>query len=158
VDVSGYTPRQVRASAERLRDRVKRYLFISAVSVYGDPDRRPVRETHPLLPPAAEEVTEVNGETYGPLKVACEQIVQETYGERGTLLRPQIVAGPHDPSGRYSYWVNRAARGGEMLAPGDGSDHVQVIDARDLARFTVKVTENALGGAFNLAGPRITWA
>jgi 2'-hydroxyisoflavone reductase len=158
VDVSGYTPRQVRVSAECLRAHVKRYVFISAVSVYGDPDRRPVRETHPLLPPAAEDVTEVNGETYGPLKVACEHIVREVYGERATLLRPQIVAGPHDPSGRYTYWVNRGARGGEMLAPGDGSDHVQVIDARDLARFTVKVIEDDLGGAFNLAGPRITWA
>src|SRR5262249_22309556 len=74
VDVSGYTPRQVRASAELLRDRVKRYVFISAVSVYGDPDIRPARETHPLLPPAAEDVTEIDGETYGPLKVACERI------------------------------------------------------------------------------------
>lgn len=158
VDVSGYTPRQVRASAERLRDRVKRYVFISAVSVYGDPHERPVRETHPLLSPADEDVTEVDGDTYGPLKVACEEIVQEIYGLRGTLLRPQIVAGPHDPSGRYPYWVNRAVRGGEMLAPGDGSDHVQVIDARDLAGFAVTVVEDDLGGAFNLAGPRITWA
>jgi 2'-hydroxyisoflavone reductase len=103
-------------------------------------------------------VTEVNGETYGPLKVTCENIVQEIYGERGALLRPQIVAGPHDPSGRYPYWVNRAARGGEMLAPGDGSDHVQVIDARDLARFVVTVVKDNLGGAFNMVGPRITWA
>lgn len=159
VDVSGYTPRQVRPSAACLRAAaVKRYVFISAVSAYGDPNRRPVRETHALLPPAAEEVVKVNGETYGALKVACENIVQEIYGEKATLLRPQIVAGPHDPSGRYPYWVNRAARGGPILAPGDGSDHVQVIDARDLARFTVKVVEDDLGGAFNLAGPRITWA
>jgi len=148
----------VRASVEHLRDRVKRYVFISAVSVYGDPKLPPVLETHPLLPPAAEDVTEVNGETYGRLKVTCENIVREIYGERGALLRPQIVAGPHDPSGRYTYWVNRAARGGVMLAPGDGSDHVQVIDARDLARFVVTVVEDNLGGAFNMVGPRITWA
>ena len=158
IDVSGYTPIQVRASAERLRGRVARYVFISAVSVYGDPTQRPVRETHPLLPPAAEDVTEIDGETYGPLKVACETIVQEIYGEQATVLRPQIVAGPCDPSGRYTYWVQRALRGGETLAPGDGSDHVQVIDARDLARFTVRVVEDNLGGAFNLVGPRISWA
>jgi len=158
VDVSGYTPRQVRPSAEYLRDRVHRYVFISAVSAYGDPTERPVRETHPLLPPAAEDVTEIDGDTYGPLKVACERIVQEIYGDRTTLLRPQVVVGPYDPSGRYTYWVDRAARGGEMLAPGDGADHVQVIDARDLARFVVTVVEKDLAGAFNLAGPRITWA
>lgn len=158
VDVSGYTPRQVRPSAEKLRERVQRYVFVSAVSVYGDPDDRPVRETHPRMPPAAENVTDVNGETYGPLKVTCEDIVQQIYAERCTLLRPQIVVGPHDPSGRYGYWVQRAMQGGEMLAPGDGSDHVQVIDAHDLARFTRTVIEYDLGGSFNLAGPRLTWA
>lgn len=158
VDVSGYTPRQVRPSAERLRASVKRYVFISAVSVYGDPDNRPVRETHPRMPPASENVTEVNGETYGALKVTCENIIQQVYADSCALLRPQVVVGPHDPSGRYSYWVQRAMQGGEMLAPGDGSDHVQVIDARDLARFTRTVIENDLAGVFNLAGPRLTWA
>ena len=158
VDVSGYTPRQVRASAALLRTCVKRYIFISAVSVYGDPQRRPVRETDPLLPPAGEDVTEVNGETYGPLKVACENIVRELYAESCTVLRPQVVVGPHDPTARYSYWVHRATRGGEMPAPGDGSDHVQVIDVRDLARFATKVVEDNLRGNFNLAGPRLTWA
>lgn len=158
VDVSGYTPRHVRASAEQLRAVVKRYVYISAASAYGDPDRRPVRETDPVLPPANEDVTEVNGETYGPLKVACENIVREIYGERSTVLRPQVVVGPHDQTARYAYWVQRATRGGDMLAPGDGSDHVQVIDARDIARFVRTVVENDVGGTFNLAGPRLTWA
>ena len=158
VDVSGYTPRQVRASAEALRANVKRYVFISAVSVYGDPQDRPVRETHPRLPPAGEHVIDVNGETYGALKVACENIVQQVYGDRATLLRPQVIAGPGDPSGRYAYWVQRAEQGGEMLAPGDGSDHLQVIDVRDVGRFVATVIERDLAGTFNLAGPRFTWA
>ena len=158
VDVSGYTPRQVRASAEALRSNVKRYVFISAVSVYGDPKERPVRETHPRMAPAGEHVLDVNGETYGALKVACEDIVQQVYGDRATLLRPQVIAGPHDPSGRYSWWVQRAGRGGEMLAPGDGSDHLQVIDVRDVAHFVASVVERDLAGTFNLAGPRFTWA
>jgi 2'-hydroxyisoflavone reductase len=158
IDVSGYTPRQVRPSAEFLRNQVHRYVFISSVSVYGDTKHRPVQETDPLLPAAVENVTEINGETYGPLKVTCEGIVQELYGPRSTILRPQIVAGPHDHTGRYPYWVNRAVQGGEMLAPGDGSDHLQVIDARDLARFTVRVVEDGLGGVFNLVGPRLSWS
>lgn len=158
VDVSGYTPRQVRASAETLADRVNRYVFVSTVSVYAEPGRHPVREDDPLPTGTAEDVTEVTGETYGPLKVTCERIVQEVYGERYTILRPQIVAGPFDHTARYPYWVDRAARGGQILAPGDGTDHLQVIDARDLARFTVTVVENGLGGVFNLAGPRLTWA
>ena len=158
VDVSGYTPRQVRASVEQLHQNVKHYVFISTVSVYDETEHHPIHETHPLLPPAAEDVTEVNGTTYGPLKVTCENIVKEVYGEQCTLVRPQIVAGPYDHTARYAYWVHRVAQGGAMLAPGDGSDHVQVIDARDLAHFTVKVLEDSLGGVFNLSGPRITWA
>ncbi len=158
VDVSGYTPQQVRPSAEMLCTRVRRYVFVSAVSVYGDPAHGPVDEKQPRMPPAGEDVTEVNGETYGALKVTCENIVQEIYAERCTLLRPQVVAGPHDWIGQLSYWVWRAARDGTMLAPGDGSDHVQLIDARDLARFTRTVIENNVGGVFNLAGPRLTWA
>lgn len=157
VDVSGYTPRQVRASAEALRESVGRYVFVSTVSVYAEQDRHPVREDDPLLPGAAEEVTEVTGQTYGPLKVTCERIVEEVYGQRAAILRPQIVAGPFDPTGRYTYWVDRVAAGGDFLAPGDGSDFVQVIDARDLARFTLTVLEQGLSGAYNLAGPRLSW-
>jgi 2'-hydroxyisoflavone reductase len=158
VDVSGYTPRQVRASAGKLRGSVGRYVFVSAVSVYGRPARGPIAETAPCSPPAGEEVSEVTAETYGPLKVACEQIVAEYFPDRCALLRPQVVAGPHDPIDRFSYWVRRAGRGGEMLAPGDGSDYLQYIDAGDCARFTRTVCERGLAGSFNLAGPRLTWA
>ncbi len=158
IDVSGYTPAQVRASAEALRDRVSHSVFVSAVMVYGDPRTRPVAETHARVPPAADDVRDVDGQTYGPLKVRCEDIVQQAFGGRATLLRPQVVVGPHDPSGRYAYWLQRAERGGTMLAPGDGSDHLQCIDVRDLARFVVTVAARRVAGAFNLAGPRLTWA
>jgi 2'-hydroxyisoflavone reductase len=133
-------------------------VFISAVSVYGDPASGPVDETQARLPPAEEDVTEITSETYGRLKVTCEDIVGALYGDRCACLRPQIVAGPYDPFDRFSYWVRRAGQGGEMLAPGDGSDYVQTIDARDVARFTRIVCERALPGVFNLAGPRLTWA
>jgi len=158
VDVSGYTPKQVRPSAESLHDRIGRYLFISTVSVYVDSSDAPVLETHPLLPEAAEDVTDITGETYGPLKVTCERIVRSVYGDRSTILRPQIVAGPFDPTGRHTYWVQRATSGGEMLAPGDGSDFVQVVDARDIARFTQRTLERHTHGIFNMAGHRLTWA
>lgn len=158
VDVSGYTPRQVRPSAELLRSHVGRYVYISAVSVYGDPEQGPIDERQPRVPPAGEDVTEItDNATYGRLKVACEDFVETMYSARGTLLRPQIVAGPHDPLDRFSYWVRRSEMGGEMLAPGDGTDHLQVIDGRDVARFTRRVIEDDLGGSFNLSGPRLTW-
>lgn len=92
------------------------------------------------------------------LKVACEDLLDEIYADRFTSLRPQVVAGPHDPSGRHTYWVCRTGQGGEVLAPGDGSDFVQVIDVCYLARFTVTSIEEGLVGAFNMAGLRLTWA
>jgi 2'-hydroxyisoflavone reductase len=158
VDVSGFMARQVRTSAEALRGSVEHYVFVSAVSVYGDPARGPVAETCPRSPPAGEDVTEITAETYGRLKVTCENIVQQIFAGHCTLLRPQVVAGPYDPLDRFSYWVRRATQDGEMLAPGDGSDYVQVIDAGDVARFTRIVCEERLDGSFNLAGPRLTWA
>lgn len=157
IDVSGYTAIQVRASAELLRNSVARYIFISAVSVYRDEPPRPVTETHRRVPPCSEDITELNSETYGRLKVTCENLIEQIYENRCALLRPQIVAGPGDPSGRYTYWVQRAQQAGPMLALGDGTDHLQVIDVRDLARFAVRVVESQAHGAFNLAGPRLTW-
>ncbi|MEJ6005238.1 NAD-dependent epimerase/dehydratase family protein [Paucibacter sp. AS339] len=163
IDVSGYTPRQVRASAELLRGRIQRYVYISAVSVYGDPILHPVTESCPRLPAASDDVQEIDAQTYGPLKVACEDIVSQLYGEQGcALLRPQPLVGPHDDSGRYAYWIQRAElsqspAASAMLAPGDGSDHVQFMDVRDLARFCCRVIEQGLSGAFNMAGPRLRW-
>jgi 2'-hydroxyisoflavone reductase len=158
IDVSGYTPRQVRPTAELLSGKVDQYVYISSGAVYADQQPRPVVETHDRLPPAAEDVTEINGETYGPLKIACEDIVQEFFPGRCTILRPQIVVGPHDTQRRYSYWVQRAMLGGPLLAPGDGSDYLQVIDVRDVAKFLATVVTNNVTGTFNLSGPRIMWA
>lgn len=157
VDVSGYTAVQVRASAERLASNVGRYVFISTGSVYQSAATGPLDESFPLLEEAADDVVQVTNETYGPLKVTCERIVQDVFADRATLLRPQIVAGPYDPTGRYTYWVQRSIQPGETLLPGDGSDFVQVVDARDIARFTRGAIMDGLGGAFDMAGPRLTW-
>lgn len=158
IDCSGYTPRDLLASTALLHDSVAHYVFTSAVMVYGDPPAGPVLESHPRVAAAPDDLVEIVGDGYGRLKVRCEDIVQATFPGRCTLLRPQTVVGPHDPSGRYAYWLQRVERGGPMLAPGDGSDHLQVVDVADLARFAVTVAEQSLLGTFNLAGPRITWA
>ena len=158
VDVSGLTAVHVHTSAALLSSRVGRYVFVSTTAVYADLTDRPVTESSPLLPPAAEDVTEVDRDTYGPLKVTCERIVESIYGNRSAILRPQIVAGPLDYTYRYPYWIKRTAAGGEILAPGDGSDHLQVVDARDIARFVLKIAQDDIDGIFNMAGPRMTWS
>ncbi len=158
IDLSGYTPVQVQASAHLLERIVQRYLFISTASVYDTTGTQPLTETNALLQPAAEDLNTVTNETYGPLKVTCENIVNEVFEKRATVLRPQIVAGPFDHTGRHAYWVARGLSDIPVAMPGDGSDYVQVIDARDLAGFAVHALENSLPGTFDVAGPRITWS
>jgi 2'-hydroxyisoflavone reductase len=153
IDNSGYVPRHVRDSAELLKDSVGRYLFTSTVSVYNF-DQDYLDEESELLTiedPTSEDV----GRYYGPLKVLCEQAVMETYGSRGTVTRLHLVAGPGDPTDRFTYWPVRVDRGGEVVAPGDGNDPVNYIDVRDLAEFQMLLLERDTPGTFNVAGPTV---
>jgi 2'-hydroxyisoflavone reductase len=153
VDTSGYVPRVVRQSAELLRGAVGRYVFVSSVSVYADPSV-PLRESSPLgelEDPFTEEVME----HYGALKAACEWVIDEVYGERGTNVRAGLIVGPYDPTDRFTYWPRRLAEGGDVLAPGRPDRPVQVIDARDLAAFLLVLAERGPGGAVNATGEEI---
>ncbi len=104
-----------------------------------------------LTDPTVEEVT---GESYGPLKALCEQAVEEVLPGRALIVRPGLLVGPPDPTDRFTYWPVRVERGGEVLAPGDGSDRVQIIDARDLSEWVVRLVEQKTFGTFMGVGPR----
>lgn len=156
IDVSGYLPRVVRQSAEALHGRVGRYLFISTVSVYAPGERETTTEDSPLIE-LADPATEDIQANYGGLKVLCERLITELYGERATHVRPHIVAGPDDHTRRFTYWPEALAAQSEVLAPGDGSDPVQYIDARDLAAFVVHLLEQDTGGVFHTAAPSMSW-
>jgi 2'-hydroxyisoflavone reductase len=151
IDTSGYVPRIVRDSALLLQKAVSRYLFISTISVYPD-GKKPLTEDSPTgqLKTPTEQVTP---ESYGPLKALCEQATRDAFGPRATIIRPGLIVGPGDPTDRFTYWPVRLARGGEILAPGDGKDPVQWIDVRDLAQWTIGLIERDVGGTFNALGP-----
>jgi 2'-hydroxyisoflavone reductase len=151
VDTSGYVPRVVRQSAELLRDRVGRYVFVSSISAYGDFSRPITEETAvaELEDPETEKVME----NYGALKAACERVVAEVYGDRSARVRAGLIVGPYDPTDRFTYWPRRVAAGGDVLAPGDPAAPVQFVDARDLARWLVQLALEGPGGVFNATGP-----
>jgi len=158
VDFSAYTPAQVKASADGLRMQIGHYVLISAARAYAEAVYRPVDEQHPLQRPAADDDTEINDLSYGRLKVRCEAIVRAVFGDSAcTVLRPQVVTGPGDPSARLAWWVHRASQAGPMISPGNGADHLQMIDVRDVATFVHRVIEQGLVGTYNLAGPRVSW-
>ena len=96
------------------------------------------------------------GNLYGPLKALSEAEAQRQFGAETTIIRPGLIVGPGDETDRFTYWPVRLARGGEVLAPGDGSDPVQFIDARDLAEWTIRMAEMRAFGVFNATGPTTT--
>lgn len=160
IDTCGYVPRIVRASAEFLAESVGVYCFISTISVYSDLSIVGLDEANgPLGTLEDGTVEEINGETYGPLKVLCEQVVQEIYGDGALIVRPGLIVGPHDPTDRFSYWPHRVAQGGEILAPGTANGNTQFIDGRDLADFTLKLITDNQSGVYNATGPNypLTW-
>jgi 2'-hydroxyisoflavone reductase len=153
IDTCGYVPRVVRKSAELLADAVEHYTFISTVSVYADLST-PHNDEHAAVGKIEDEtIEEVTGETYGPLKALCEQAVIKAVPDRVLVVRPGLIVGPHDPSDRFTYWVQRVSQGGEMLAPEPASMPVEFIDVRDLAEWILLMVETRETGIYNAVGP-----
>ena len=152
VDDTGYIPKYVKLSAELLAPRVGYCLFISSISVYAS-FAKPNDEqsaTGTLTDPQIEEVTDT---TYGPMKALCEQYSRQAFQGRIAIVRPGYIVGPLDRTDRFTYWPVRAARGGEMLAPGTRHDPIQVIDVRDLARWMMDLVQSRTNGCFNADSP-----
>jgi 2'-hydroxyisoflavone reductase len=152
IDTSGYVPRLVKASAELLAPSVQRYVFISSISVFGEKIKPGTDESGPVetMPdPTSEDVPK----HYGALKALCEKAAEAAMPGRVANVRPGLIVGPGDPTDRFTYWPLRVEKGGEILAPGDGRDPVQFIDARDLAAWIIVAIEQGDAGLFNATGP-----
>jgi 2'-hydroxyisoflavone reductase len=153
IDVSAYRPRQVRHVADALGGRGGRYLVISSTSVYAAPAGPGFDESSPTVPAAGPDVEEITEQTYGPLKVAVEELARVIFGELATVVRPTYVIGPYDYTRRFSSWVERIAAGGEVLGPGNPDDPIQVVDGRDLGSFVVELVEDGTAGTFHAVSP-----
>lgn len=153
VDTCGYVPRIVKKSADLLVDSTELYIFISSISVYSDFSKPGLDEESPLGTLEDKTVEQVTNETYGPLKVLCEDIVEVTYPGRAAILRCGLIVGPYDPTDRFTYWPVRMQQGGEVLAPSPPHMQVQFIDAADLAHFILLLAKNRINGIFNTTGP-----
>lgn len=156
IDTSAYFPRIAKASAELLADNVDQYVFISSVSVYGDPSKNGILETDAVGTIEDETIEQITGQTYGPLKALCEQAVEAALPNRTINIRPGLIVGPEDSSDRFTYWPVRVDQKSEVLSPGNPDDPVQIIDVRDLADFSVKTIDDNSKGIFNACGPEGT--
>lgn len=153
IDTCGYVPRLVSASASYLAGLAVHYTFISSLSVYTDFGAPNQDETAPVGTMSDPTVEQITAETYGPLKVLCEEAAEREFPGAVLQVRAGVIVGPYDPTDRFTHWVDRVARGGEVLAP-DRPDHlVQFIDARDLASWILDRLEVQTAGIFNVTGP-----
>ena len=153
IDTCGYYPRLVGASAELLAGQTPHYTFISSISAYADFSTPDIGEDAPAATIDDPTVEEIREDTYGALKVLCEREVQAAFPDGALIVRPGLIVGPLDPTDRFTYWVGRVAEGGEVLAPQPAERAVQIIDARDLAEWTIRMVEQRATGLFNATGP-----
>src|ERR1700733_7208419 len=159
IDNPTTLPFWVRDVGKVLHGKVKQFIFISTISTYAD-SVAAGDESAPLVQYTGKDAMgetmdtyHANPDLYGPLKVRSEQEAQRQFAGMTTIIRPGLIVGPGDPSDRFTYWPARLERGGEVLAPGDGSDPVQIIDTRDLAEWTIRIAEQRAFGVFNATGP-----
>jgi 2'-hydroxyisoflavone reductase len=150
IDTCGYVPRIVTASAELLAKSVERYVFVSSLSVYAD---APVLTEESPLQQASDPSSEDVANDYGALKALCEQTAESAFPGRALIVRPGLIVGRYDYTGRFSYWPHRVVRGGKVLAPGPPDQRIWIVDARDLAEWTIRLVEQGAVGTFNATGP-----
>ena len=158
VDVATH-PGQVRRAVRDLGRRADRYVYVSTCDVYASLVDEGVDESAALNAPlSADKMT--MAEQYGPAKVACEQAVLTAFGSgRSVILRPGLIGGPGDPTGRSTYWPSRFAHPsnpqGQVLVPDALDQLTSVIDVRDLADWIIRLVERDASGVFNATGNAI---
>ena len=151
VDVAR-SPRWVREALEQLAGRAPHWTFVSTISVYADTTtRHGTPDTLPLLEAAHDEAEQDTPEGYGAAKVACEELVRER-ADQALVVRPGLIVGPGDPTGRFSYWPERLAEVGDVLAPDSPDRDTQLIDVRDLAAWLVGCAEQRRTGTYDATG------
>lgn len=153
IDVCGYRPHEVHALYDVFAGRIKKYVFISTVSVYADDISEGSDENAKLADTlvlnSRDPITvPIDGETYGPLKVLCEAAVKEHY-ENYLIVRPTYVIGPDDYTERFNFWVKKFLNESEVDIPEGSNTSMQYIDVRDLAAFTIDAVEKDLQGEFH---------
>lgn len=155
IDNSRSNPDWVELSADFLKDAAAQYMYVSSRSAYADVSRVPMTNEAPTWTYERAGLEPGDNLPYGLAKALSEEAVHRHFPDRTTVVRPGLIIGPQDETDRFTYWPVRIHRGGEVLAPGDGSDPVQIIDVRDFTEWMIRLGEDATMGVFNVVGPKI---
>jgi 2'-hydroxyisoflavone reductase len=154
--------RWVKLTTDLLKGQVGHYLFVSSISAYANDlfgyDRVDNKwtegpfSTKSRLAEIPDDFVEGQELPYAETKVMSEKLAEAAFPGRTTIVRPGFIVGPGDPTDRFTYWPVRIEKGGEVLAPGDGTDPVQFIDVRDLVEWIIRLVENEDYGIYNGVG------
>ena len=144
IDVSTRGAAAASEIATVLAGQIEHYLYVSSVDVH-------LTNAVTAPRPADGEGEELRG--HGAAKREVEVALRTALGERLTILRPGLIVGPHDQSGRFAYWIERAMTGAEFLAPAPYDASIQLVDVRDVSRFALDLVEGRVAGEFDVVGP-----
>ncbi|MBM4187451.1 MAG: NAD-dependent epimerase/dehydratase family protein [Gemmatimonadetes bacterium] len=154
LDNSATDPTWVERSASLLQKAVKRYIFTSTRSVYFDTSRVPMTVDAPVCTRENTPVEAGRPLPYCLAKALSEGVVRKYFPDNHCIVRASLIVGPGDLTDRFTYWPVRIEKGGEVLAPGDGTDWVQFIDARDICEWMIRLAEMGTTGTYNGLGPK----
>ena len=158
IDTFTYVPKTVTDAMDLLLPAMDQYVVISTTSVYADRTAPGMDEDSPLAEVSdeiAEGITSHRGvgAHYGAMKARVEKAAEQRFPGRVCVIRPGLIVGERDTTGRFTYWSVRASEGGTMIGPGDGEDFVQIIDVRDLGDFMIHCIEQRHMGVYNGISP-----
>lgn len=132
-----------------VKHNIKKLIFASSASVYGEPSYLPMDEEHPF-----------NNKTYyGAGKIANEQMIRafrEMYGLNYAILRYFNVYGPRmDIYGVYTEvmikWLDRIEEGEPPVIFGDGKQSMDFVYIKDIVRANILALESDINeGIYNV--------
>jgi len=132
-----------------LKNKVKRFIYISSTAVYGIPKKHPIEETDPLIGVGA----------YGESKVKVEKICLR-YRKKGgviTVLRPKTFIGTHR-LGVFEILFDWIKDGKKIPMIGFGNNRYQLLEVEDLteAIYLLSTAKNIkdINTVFNIGAKR----
>jgi UDP-glucose 4-epimerase len=128
---------------------IKRVIFASSSSVYGDTPVLPKHEEMKPNPKSPYAVSKLCGEYY------C-RVFSDLYGIKTSVLRYFNIFGPRqDPTSEYSAvipkFISRILRNESPVIYGDGTQTRDFTYVKDVVHANIKAMESNSEGIFNVA-------
>lgn len=153
IDTCAYFPAQVDLLASVLKTR--HYSLISSVYVYADKDDILLDESAPLDHSSVVQSGALTAQSYGALKVQCEESARQHFGKNCLIIRPSIIIGPGDHTERLAFWIRMVGKHGKRIDIAGAEPVLQLLDVRDLAHFTAQCVTAGRSGPVNVCGKEI---